>query len=258
MTPEQPQAGRDDTLARAFGFLATVLSDAAPPELPPDLAHHPEVAQLYAQLYDLRVFIFNLAQGDLTGKLEQRGYLAGALKSLQANLRHLTWQTQMIAAGDLSQQVDFMGDFSQAFNSMVASLIEARQGERRRATEAETLYQAGTIVAASLQQEEAVKRILAQLQRVVPYDRAFVLLLRAEQNAAQPPDALPVLEVLGSNGLPELGTPQKALYRPNPGGPAARVILSRQPLALDDLQTEALAFDFFSTGVHGWLGVPLI
>jgi serine phosphatase RsbU (regulator of sigma subunit) len=52
-------------------------------------------------------------------------YLLQSFKNLHANLRHLTWKTQQIAGGDLSQQVDFMGDFSKAFNSMTQQLQEA-------------------------------------------------------------------------------------------------------------------------------------
>ena len=48
-----------------------------------------------------------------------------SFKNLHANLRHLTWKTQQIARGDLSQHVDFMGDFSAAFNSMTHQLREA-------------------------------------------------------------------------------------------------------------------------------------
>ena len=47
------------------------------------------------------------------------------LKNLQANLRHLTWKTQQISNGDFSQKVDFMGDFSIAFNSMTKQLKDA-------------------------------------------------------------------------------------------------------------------------------------
>jgi class 3 adenylate cyclase/predicted hydrocarbon binding protein len=48
-----------------------------------------------------------------------------SLKNLQGNLRHLTWKTQRIAGGDFSQKVDFMGDFSVAFNSMAQQLKDA-------------------------------------------------------------------------------------------------------------------------------------
>jgi diguanylate cyclase (GGDEF)-like protein len=71
-------------------------------------------------------FTLAIANGDLTANLKIKGFMAGALKSLQANLRHLSWQTQVIAKGDFSQQVDFMGEFSTAFNSMVRGLEEAR------------------------------------------------------------------------------------------------------------------------------------
>jgi serine phosphatase RsbU (regulator of sigma subunit) len=67
-----------------------------------------------------------MSRGDLDlsvppGKM----HILQSFKNLHANLRHLTWKTQQIAGGDLSQQVDFMGDFSKAFNSMTGQLQEA-------------------------------------------------------------------------------------------------------------------------------------
>jgi serine phosphatase RsbU (regulator of sigma subunit) len=67
-----------------------------------------------------------MSRGDLdlavpAGKM----HVLQSFKNLHANLRHLTWKTQQIAAGDLSQRVDFMGDFSTAFNSMTEQLREA-------------------------------------------------------------------------------------------------------------------------------------
>ncbi len=64
-----------------------------------------------------------IAKGDLdTSPLMSRMAVAQSFKALQSNLRHLTWKTQQIAAGDLTQKVDFMGDFSTAFNSMTQQL----------------------------------------------------------------------------------------------------------------------------------------
>ncbi len=54
-----------------------------------------------------------------------RSHALQSIKNLQANLRHLTWKTQRIAAGDLTQRVDFMGDFSTAFNQMTRQLQES-------------------------------------------------------------------------------------------------------------------------------------
>ena len=71
-------------------------------------------------------WIYNLSRGDLSfeapkGKL----LILQSLKSLQASLRHLTWATQQIATGDFSHEVDFMGDFSAAFNSMTQQLKDS-------------------------------------------------------------------------------------------------------------------------------------
>jgi len=51
----------------------------------------------------------------------------GCLKSLQAHLRHLVWQVQRVEQGDFSQRVEFMGDFSSAFNSMIQHLDSTRK-----------------------------------------------------------------------------------------------------------------------------------
>jgi signal transduction histidine kinase len=77
----------------------------------------------------------SIANGDLLGELKTRGYITGSLKSLQSNLRHLTWQAQQIAGGDLTQHVDFLGDFSQSFNAMVGNLKKTMD-ERDRNEEA--------------------------------------------------------------------------------------------------------------------------
>lgn len=115
-------------LQEAINFLEQAISDPSPPSfLPANLKPYPALNDLYANLLELRQFSLGIVQGDLSRELRMKGYLAGALKSLQANLRHLTWQTQMIASGDFSQRVDFMGEFSDAFNAMVIQLDESQQ-----------------------------------------------------------------------------------------------------------------------------------
>jgi adenylate cyclase len=69
-----------------------------------------------------------IAQGELeTRPLLGRMAVVHAFKALQSNLKHLTWKTQQIAAGDLEQKVDFMGDFSTAFNTMTRQLKDSRE-----------------------------------------------------------------------------------------------------------------------------------
>ena len=68
--------------------------------------------------------IVPLSRGDLDGVKFARttNYLSSPFKELHSHLLHLTWQTKQVAAGDYSQRVDFMGEFSEAFNHMIASL----------------------------------------------------------------------------------------------------------------------------------------
>lgn len=121
----------------AVKALQSVLINRSPQPLSPEDLNDPAVSELYAFLAELREFIAALVQGELAYSCKQKGYLAGLLKSLQANLRHLTWQTQRIAQGDFTQKVDFMGEFSAAFNEMTLQLKEAMEQleEARRISE---------------------------------------------------------------------------------------------------------------------------
>ena len=66
---------------------------------------------------------FNLAKGNINvGPGKGNMLILSSVKSLQASLLHLTWTTQQIARGDFTHRVDFMGDFSEAFNSMARQL----------------------------------------------------------------------------------------------------------------------------------------
>jgi adenylate cyclase len=74
-----------------------------------------------------------VAQGELdTRPVFGRMSVVQSFKALRSNLRHLTWKTQQIASGDLEQKVDFMGDFSSAFNRMTQQLKDSYQELERR------------------------------------------------------------------------------------------------------------------------------
>lgn len=83
----------------------------------------------------------NLAKGDFSGLYPSRdNLLCRNLKSLHANLNHLTWQAKQVASGDYSQHVSYLGEFSEAFNKMICqlrdreqALKEAAQREKERA-----------------------------------------------------------------------------------------------------------------------------
>jgi PAS domain S-box-containing protein len=95
--------------------------------IPGDAPHADELNRLVVYLTSIQQFSMALANGDLSATLtDVKGPVAGSLKSLHASLKHLTWQTKQIAAGDFSQRVDFMGEFSDAFNIMVQRLDQSR------------------------------------------------------------------------------------------------------------------------------------
>lgn len=84
-------------------------------------------------LKEQRDFARSLAKGNLSVQTPPASNeLAAPLKALHASLKHLTWQTNQVAKGDYNQRVDFMGEFSDAFNTMIEQL-----DDRQRALEEE-------------------------------------------------------------------------------------------------------------------------
>lgn len=71
--------------------------------------------------------MFAISEGNLDYDIPNKNNSLAiqSIKQLQSNLRHLTWKTQRIASGDFDQKVNFMGDFSRAFNSMTDQLKDA-------------------------------------------------------------------------------------------------------------------------------------
>jgi serine phosphatase RsbU (regulator of sigma subunit) len=103
-----------------------------PVELPKDYPEN-EVKQVVE--YVNRFIVEYRAYADILSTLSRgeldfdpprsKMHILQSFKNLHANLRHLTWKTQQIANGDFTQKVDFMGDFSKAFNSMTQQLQSA-------------------------------------------------------------------------------------------------------------------------------------
>ena len=125
---------REEDIDRITALFHRVLKGELPPplDLPKDYPDN-EVRQVVeyanrfvAEYQALAGAISAVSRGDLDLNVPAgRMHVLQSFKNLHANLRHLTWKTQQIAGGDLSQRVDFMGDFSKAFNSMTQQLQEA-------------------------------------------------------------------------------------------------------------------------------------
>jgi len=166
-----------------------------------------------------------------------RGRVTGVIHVLQ------TEQGPSFTQDDLDLLMLFANQAAIAVEN--AKLYELAQ---LQAHQAETLRQAGSVVAATLDQDEAIERILQQLECVVPYDSASVQLLRNGY-----------LEIVGGRGWSD---PQAVvgLRFPVPGeNPNTVVIQQRRPYILGDAPG---AYSPFRAGPHNhirsWLGVPLI
>ena len=119
---------------------------------------------------------------------------------------------------------------------------------QRSAQEAETLLKTGTIVASALEPDVAIRYILDQLGKVVPFDSASVQILTDGY-----------VEIKAGKGWPE-GQSPVGLRFPMPGNNAkSQVIETREPYILNNAPDE---YHNFSTDSHmrikSWMGVPLV
>ncbi|MDR3255646.1 MAG: response regulator [Synergistaceae bacterium] len=134
----------DPTAKILLDYLLDIMNHPAKAEL--NLAEIPEgfrdfgrSLKFFAECtIEVRNLAASLSSGRLRVKLpDSANEMAAPLKSLQASLKHLTWQTQQIAKGDYGQRVAFMGDFSDSFNAMVKQLEERRRELIEAKTKAE-------------------------------------------------------------------------------------------------------------------------
>jgi hypothetical protein len=117
-------------ISQAVAKLTILLQGRIPAKIDPSAVDGEEslrlaelVNQLITFIDQIHQFIVPLAQGELSDiKLAPSNYLASPFKELHSRLRHLTWQAKQVAKGDYSQRVDFMGEFSEAYNAMVIAL----------------------------------------------------------------------------------------------------------------------------------------
>lgn len=159
--------------------------------------------QALQTMLEIRRLAIALSKGELSYEIKAKGTLAGALKSLQANLHHLTWQTQQVSQGDFTQRVEFMGEFSTSFNQMVSQLdamakelqtqqdelvrrndiliLEVAERERAEAAEreqrqlAEALQSAAMALNATLDYEQVLDIILERIGELIAYDSAVIM-----------------------------------------------------------------------------------
>jgi PAS domain S-box-containing protein len=122
-----------------------------------------------------------------------------------------------------------------------------------RYQEAETLREAALAVTTSLKRDEVVRRILVQLQKVVPYDTASVQLLEGDR-----------LTIVGGYGYPNhdkiMGLTFDVGAEAAGDNPNRQVIQTRAPVIVPDGPTEYAGFrrePHAQANIRAWLGVPM-
>lgn len=144
-------------------------------------------------------------------------------------------------------------DMLEALSGSAAIAIEnARlyQAERARYQEAEALRRAALTLTSTIALDQVFAHILTELRHVAPYDSASVQLLKGDR-----------LEIIDGYGFPDLSK-VLGITLPATGNIAnARVIETREPIIIDDVQESQLVFDIkpdTSAKIRNWMGVPLI
>lgn len=138
---------------------------------------------------------------------------------------------------------------SQAAQQTALAILKTRLLEEAedRATEAETLRQASAAVAATLEREVAIERILEELNRVVPYDSASVQLLVGNE-----------LEIVGERGFKVTDSVIGLRFPITVNTPNSVVVAQGEPFIIDDAPETYESFrDPPHDHIHGWMGVPL-
>ena len=77
---------------------------------------------------EMKRYSAEISKGNLSIEAPGRdNFLCENLKNIHANLNHLTWQAKQVAKGDYSQSVSYLGEFSEAFNTMTKQLKEREE-----------------------------------------------------------------------------------------------------------------------------------
>ncbi|MDR0426023.1 MAG: diguanylate cyclase [Clostridiales bacterium] len=88
-----------------------------------------QLNKLNHDLIEMAEFTHNLAKGNIwAGTPGRFNFLAAPLKELQSNLKHISWQAEQVAKGNFNQSLDFMGDYTRAFNEMIQK-VAAREND---------------------------------------------------------------------------------------------------------------------------------
>lgn len=92
-------------------FFDKMLNSPSVPEIPKELADIENLPTLRAAMTEMRDSLYRFSQGDHSKLITLRGFMAGCLKALQANLRHLTWLSKQGKENNANESIGLTGDF---------------------------------------------------------------------------------------------------------------------------------------------------
>lgn len=189
--------------------------------------------------------------------------MAGARELLQANNVESIVVVPLISRGRVIGSIGidsigraraFSGEEQELFMTVAASvaaafenarLFAAEQGARRTA---DTLREVARALSASFDPREVLQTILRELQHVIPYDTASVMLLDGQR-----------LRTAALRGFEDLIAPANLVFHIHDRSGAGRAVALRRPVLIADTNESP---DWAETGsdnhVRSWLGVPLI
>jgi phosphoserine phosphatase RsbU/P len=125
-----------------------------------------------------------------------------------------------------------------------AQLFAAEQEQRRTA---DTLREMARVLSASFDPDEVLRLVLGELQRLIPYDTASIMLL----------DGLQLRMVAARSRSPEVEP--RNIVLPLDGSAAGEVVRRREPLRFVAGQAATPWMHIpSSSNIHSWVGVPLV
>ena len=124
----------DRNCEQLFQYLKSILYDSQVKPLAIEELDEPYrklgmgLRYLEKAVHEMKDYSEALSKGKLSTPVPPRdNFLCENLKNIHANLNHLTWQAKQVAKGDYSQHVSYLGEFSEAFNTMTEQLREREQ-----------------------------------------------------------------------------------------------------------------------------------
>jgi len=180
------------------------------------------------------------ARGTLTGFISLDGRAIGQFSEHDAQMA-LTYANQVSIALENARLISDLQTELEERKKLVATL-------KIRNEESETLRESAAIVAETLDQSEAIDRILEQLERVVHYDSASVQLVTGE-----------MLRIMSSRGLDNNNADVGVQFPLNENEPAYPVLQGIVPYILyENVQDSIPAFNEIPhNGIHTWMAIPL-